>query len=476
MGSRVRQHATGTAAHSSRTDVALTATGWALGLLLTLLVVGVPWVVAAAPSRTGHLVLDTANACIALLAAYLLWGRYLRAGRLADLLLVQGLALLAVAGLGLSTVTALLLDAPHDTLDAWIPLALGVLGTCLLALAALPRATQAPSRHVVRAWTIAPWVIAVLVSAALWWASGILPAAVDPLPTLVGAQTEPATGHPLVTASHLVMAALLLLASVGFTARAMRNRDELLRWLGPACALGGFARVNYALSPTLYTDWLYAGDVLRTAFHAVLLVGALREVRQHWSGLATEAVLQDRRRLAREIHDGVLQELSYIRSLAHDLRGRPAAQISESATRAMDEARAAVHALRRLESEPLAQVLQHTARELADRHGLRLETDLDPAVDSDPDDVHTLTQIAREALTNAARHGAARSVHLSLRRDGDARVLSVRDDGVGFAAARRETRGGGYGLITMRERAESLPGTLELDSPPGQGSVVTVTW
>ncbi|WP_109474353.1 sensor histidine kinase [Ornithinimicrobium cavernae] len=478
MGSSVRQRAAGGAAHDARTDVALTAAGWALGLLLTLLVVAVPWVVVAVPSRTAHLVLHTADACIALLAAYLLWGRYLRAGRLSDLLLVQGLVLLAVAGLGLSTVTALLLDAPRGTLDAWVPLALRVMGTCLLALAALPRATRVPTHPVARAWTVAPWVTAALVSATLWLARDILPPAVDTLPPLVGSQTEPVPGHPLLAALHLVTAVLLLLASVGFTARAARDRDELMRWLGPACALGAFARVNYALNPTLYTDWLYAGDVLRTAFHGVLLIGALREVRQYWSGLATEAVLQDRRRLAREIHDGVMQELSYIRSVAHDLRGHHAAadQIREAATRAMDEARAAVHALRRLESEPLAQVLQHAAREVADRHGLTLEADLDPAVETEPDHVHALTRIAREALTNAARHGAASTVHLTLRRDGDARVLSVRDDGGGFASARPETRGGGYGLLTMRERAESLPGTLEVDSQPGQGSVVTVTW
>src|SRR5690606_34495848 len=129
-------------------------------------------------------------------------------------------------------------------------------------------------------------------------------------------------------------------------ARAIQNRDELARWLGPAFALGAFARVNYAINPTIYTDWLYAGDVLRTAFHAVLLVGALREVGQYWSRLAAHAVLEDRRRLAREIHDGVLQELTFIRSVVHDLPEGPATarEISDAATRAMDEARSAVHA------------------------------------------------------------------------------------------------------------------------------------
>ena len=54
--------------------------------------------------------------------------------------------------------------------------------------------------------------------------------------------------------------------------------DELLRWLGPACALLGFARVNYLLFPSLYSGWLYTGDLLRTAGYACLLVGAAREI------------------------------------------------------------------------------------------------------------------------------------------------------------------------------------------------------
>ena len=66
-------------------------------------------------------------------------------------------------------------------------------------------------------------------------------------------------------------AACFLTASVLFAARASSRHDEVLRWLGPACALGGLARVNYVLFPSLYSDWVYTGDLLRTACYVVLL-------------------------------------------------------------------------------------------------------------------------------------------------------------------------------------------------------------
>ncbi len=104
------------------------------------------------------------------------------------------------------------------------------------------------------------------------------------------------------------------LSTVAFTCQARDSHDELLRWLGPACALATFARINNVLFPSLYSNWLYSGDLLRTGFYLLLLLGAARVIREHWNAQVETAVLEDRRRLARELHDGVLQELSYIRS------------------------------------------------------------------------------------------------------------------------------------------------------------------
>jgi hypothetical protein len=90
------------------------------------------------------------------------------------------------------------------------------------------------------------------------------------------------SGHPLLVAAQVFTVVCFLTAAYLFTAQAQRSTDQLLRLLGPACVLAGFARINYALFPSLYSQWLYTGDILRTAFYLLLLVGAAREIRAFW--------------------------------------------------------------------------------------------------------------------------------------------------------------------------------------------------
>jgi hypothetical protein len=97
-----------------------------------------------------------------------------------------------------------------------------------------------------------------------------LPVALDQTPP-PSAQHPMITGHPLLLAAQAVSALCFAVASLRFTMQASGTRDELLRWLGPGCALAALARVNYLLFPSLYTGWLYTGDLLRTGFYAMLL-------------------------------------------------------------------------------------------------------------------------------------------------------------------------------------------------------------
>ena len=122
-----------------------------------------------------------------------------------------------------------------------------------------------------------------------------------------------------------------------------------MRWLGAGCALAAVARVDYVLFPSLYSDFVHLGDTFRLGFYLCLLVGAAREVRSYW---ARAAVLEDRRRLARDLHDGLTQELTYLYAQAQRLQTHPddrriAHQISGAAGRAIDEARHAIGALTR---------------------------------------------------------------------------------------------------------------------------------
>jgi signal transduction histidine kinase len=84
-----------------------------------------------------------------------------------------------------------------------------------------------------------------------------------------------------------------------------------------------------------------------------------------------------------------------------------------------------------------------------------------------------LFRITQEALTNVARHAQASHARVELGPVGDGAVLTIQDDGSGFPDEERP-RKPGYGLITMRERAESIGGTFEAGSAEGGGTLITV--
>jgi signal transduction histidine kinase len=262
---------------------------------------------------------------------------------------------------------------------------------------------------------------------------------------------------------------------VGFAVQARRRDDVLLRWLGPACAFGALARLNYLLFPSNHPDWLYSGDVLRTACYFLLLVGAGREISKYWLTRAQTAVVADRRRMARELHDGVLQELAYIRSEVAafaTVDEQRVNRIQAASERAVDEARELVETLSRPGNEGLGSVLRRAVEPIAERHDVLLELDLDDSVTVDPAQSHALVRIAREAVLNGVRHGQAKRVKVRLGRG----LLTVADNGAGFDPVLRTPRRGEFGLVSMRERAEALPGTFELNSQPGSGTEVTVRW
>jgi signal transduction histidine kinase len=441
----------------------------------TALILGTPYLVFAYRRPDLHLVLDSVDSCIAFLSAFLLYGRYLRRRRLQDLLLAQGLLLLGLAGLGLSLVVAHLSALKPLTVETWVPLTLRVVAALLIAAAALVGDRLVPPLWA-RAARAFPWVVVTVAVAVAWLLRDVLPAALDRNPP--ASATRPVLdGHPALIGAQALAATCFAVASLSFTRQASLRHDELVRWLGPAFALGAFARVNYVLFPSLYSGWLYTGDILRTACYAVLLVGAAREIGQYWSAQSRVAVLEDRRRLARELHDGVVQELGYIRVESfgierdHGLRDR----ILGACDRAIDEARGAIEALGRSGDEPLGFVLQRAARQVAERYGGRVVVDLDDSVDASPDQRHGLLRITREAVSNAIRHGTAECIRIRLERSPDGRRLVVEDDGKGFEPDVAATSVG-FGLVSMRDRATGLPGSFRLSSTPGQGTTVEVTW
>ena len=461
--------------HHLRGSSALTAAAWAVGISTTAAVAWSPDLVFGIHSRTAHIVLDTADACVAWLVTYLLWGRFWRTRRLQDGLLAQAFLLLAAAGLVQLVVHVVVGAGRPASGHIWAIMTLRTAAAVLVLTSAVVGRERlvTPARRLVAAL---PFIVLTPVLVALWALHGHLPAAL-PVSAPVDASNPDIAGPASLLAAQAVSAVAFAVSSVLFARQAARRRDGILLWLGPACALAAFARVNYFLYPSIYTDWLYTGDFLRTASYALLLVGAVREIGEHWSGWASATMLEDRRRLARELHDGVVQELGYIRSvtLSDVPDGAARTDLLTACDRAIDEARGAVDALGRSPAEPLGFVLHRAARQVAERYGGRVLVDLDDSIEVDQVQRHALVRITREAVSNALRHGRASAVCIRLERDAGRFRLVVQDDGRGFDPVAVSTSTG-FGLTSMRERAVGLPGCFDISTGESSGTAVTVTW
>jgi signal transduction histidine kinase len=184
---------------------------------------------------------------------------------------------------------------------------------------------------------------------------------------------------------------------------------------------------------------------------------------------AEDAVRRERRRVARELHDGLAPELAFIvRRARASENGR---ELAIAAERALLESRRAISALRRDGPEPLHRALADGLADLSLRLGRTIDVDLLPSRDVLPAQRDALVAIAREAVANAVRHAKAENVRVEL--NGVGRVyLRVSDDGVGFDA--QEHGGDGFGLVGMRERAEAIGAILTVSSRAGGGTSIEV--
>src|SRR5439155_21070443 len=124
------------------------------------------------------------------------------------------------------------------------------------------------------------------------------------------------------------------------------SRDEFLLWLGAGAIFAAFARANYFIFPSLYSEWVYTGDVLRLGWYILLFIGAVREVQGYQRAYSEGRVLEGRRRIARDPHDGLAQELAFIATKTRELAAGAASrtvlpQLASAAQRGLDESRRA---------------------------------------------------------------------------------------------------------------------------------------
>jgi signal transduction histidine kinase len=441
----------------------------------TIAVTLVPGIHFAYRSPEGHAALETAAAIIALLAAYLVFARFNLSAAIDDLVLATGLAVLATSNLAFAVVAAL---GPGDPARAWswARVAADLLGAGLFAASAYVPSRVVPRRGRALSGALAGAAVALVAIAVVAVTVRGWPAPIDPTLSPEASTRPRVVGNPVVLGSQLVIAAALGCAAVGFAREARRRGDDLRRWLAMASTVGAISRVHYFLFPSLYSPWLHTGDALRLAYYVVILIAALREIAAYQPRLAQAAVDTERRRIARDLHDGLSQEIAFVAGGLRSGVGRPldpheVGPLLEAADYALVEARQAVAALSTADEEPLGAAVGRLASALALRSGIDIALNVPSDIDASPAVRDAVLGVTREAVTNAVRHSGGRALVVTLS-DGDALRLQVSDDGHGFAVDGDARKHNGFGMTSMRERAKIAGGSLAVTSRPGIGTLV----
>jgi signal transduction histidine kinase len=241
---------------------------------------------------------------------------------------------------------------------------------------------------------------------------------------------------------------------------------------GTGRTLPGPVTLSFVVEPFLWQQpWFIAGLLGALAF----VIVAVHRVRVRRIEARYHAIVEERRRIARDLHDGMAQELAFIVRRARRLgaagHSEDARVIAGAAERALGESRRAIAALTRPLDAPLADVLAEALEQGVARHPVELKLELERELAPDGDTREALVRIACEAVSNAARHADAAVVRVALRQNGGIR-FSVADDGVGFDQS--ESAPGRFGLISMRERTVALGGSFSVRSAPGSGTEILV--
>jgi len=198
------------------------------------------------------------------------------------------------------------------------------------------------------------------------------------------------------------------------------------------------------------------------------------------------SIVEERNRLARELHDSVTQtlfSLSLTAESAATLADSDPAQAKEQilsarrlATEALQEMRSLIFELRpaELEAEGLVATLRKRVDVLRRVYHKEIEFDVRGERRLDPDSETQLFRIVQEALHNALKHSEADSLAVELSMQDGRVVACIRDDGIGFDPDAARLRSGRLGLTSMQERAEELGGRIDIHSEPGHGTEVFV--
>jgi signal transduction histidine kinase len=298
------------------------------------------------------------------------------------------------------------------------------------------------------------------------------------LAILIGASalhmgTGGAANDPVALSVHTISAAILLAAAVAFLA-GFRSADGRTVLFAAACLLLAGANLCYLRAPAVRIDWVTPQDGLRLGTYALLLAGAYLQHAQLQRDAASAAIAFERERIARDLHDGLAQDLACIAFQGQRLDSQlgPEHPLMVATRHALAASRGVIADLTASAAPTTEAALRIIANELEHRYDLEVNVRVETDIALSPHDAlesaqrEDLIRIAREAIVNAAMHGTARHVDVVLLHGPGTLLMRVSDDGRGISDAQRF----GFGLRSMRARAASLGGQLSARPRVGGGT------
>jgi signal transduction histidine kinase len=283
-------------------------------------------------------------------------------------------------------------------------------------------------------------------------------------------------GRSLAGALALGSSALLLYAAVAAWQLGAGRRDSGATWLAAGLALLGVAQVYSATLPVLAAGSVSPREPLRVAGILLVVAGTLLAEREARCAAARLAVIAERQRVARDLHDGIAQDLAFIAAHAGALPDAGDAEhpLRIAARRALAVSRGVIDELSDLDGRPFHEALRVLAAELSDRFAISVKIELAHDDNFSMETRHDLVRIVREAVTNAVKHGSATKVLVALERSATGTVLRVRDNGIGMLRDGGHRAPEGFGLTSMRERVAAMGARLAFNEPAGGGTEVEV--
>ena len=210
------------------------------------------------------------------------------------------------------------------------------------------------------------------------------------------------------------------------------------------------------------------------------------QLREYATQAGELAIVQERNRLARELHDSVTQtifSMTLTTEAAHILLRRDPTQAASHLDRLQQLAQGALNEMRSLiqqlrlspvQDQGLVMALRTHLGNLESTDGLKVEFQVEGEGRLPQEHEEGLFRITQEALNNVNKHAQTDRAAITLRIMSDRTSLLIEDKGVGFDTASQSPAGEGFGLTSMRERVEILGGDLEIRSSPGEGTTILV--